>query len=317
MLQVLSGLLAGLFLLQALRPRCGPRLALGAALVLWLHPTLIGYRLTFLPVSFALLLTSAMAWSALRLLEAPDDRRRQWSLGLSLAPLPFVAPQALALLPSLQVWPGPRRARRVLGPVLVAWLPWMVLLSVLPQAPTAVGLAGPRTVEMGNSRYIDEDRGSLWDDPVADAWIDSTAAGYYKSVYGPSWRGDWYYQGASEPLLAAWEVVVDDPAAAARRAWLRLLETWVPDRLIRRRVAASGGSTTVAGGLGFLVLHAALLTLAMFGLRTREGRIAWTGIALWCLPILLTIGHTEIRQPLVPWLLVAAAFGLGRVRPPT
>jgi len=306
LLQVLAGLLSGLLLFHGLRPRAGDRVALIGAAVLWLHPSLVFFRLSFWPVSMAVLLTSAVALCVLRLADAPDERGRQWELGLALAPLPFFAPQALALLPALLVWPGPRRAGRVLGPLLVLWVPWMVAASLTLGTFTPMDLAAPSNLALGNHDAVAPDRGSLWGDAAGKAELQADL----DAACGQPDQADRIRCEAAESVRLARAAVARAPGAAAERAALRLVETWQPDTFLVRRLRERGLAPPPVLDVGLAVLLVALVGAALAGLRTREGRAAWLAVVLWCVPVMLTVGFTRLRQPLLPWLVVAAVFGL-------
>ena len=306
LLQLLVGLLAGLLVFHGLRRRVPRALALAGALVVWLHPSLLFFRLTFWPVSLAVLLTSAVALCALRLAEAPDDPGRQWELGLSLAPLPFFAPQALALVPILLAWPGLRRAPRVLGPLLALWLPWMVAVSLALGTFAPIDLAGPRNLALGNHPAIAEGRGSLWGDPEGKAALQAEL----ESACPQASQADRVRCEVAESIRLARATATADPGAALSRAGLRLVETWLPDRFLVRHLEELGRPPPVVLPVLLLVLHLLVLAAALLGLRTREGRVAWIGAVAWCVPVLLTVGFTRLRQPLLPWLVVAGVLGL-------
>lgn len=306
LLQVLAGLLAGLLLYHGLRRRTGRPLALMAALALWLHPSMLFFRLSFWPVSIAVLLTSAVALCALRLADAPDRPGRQWELGLALAPLPFFAPQALALIPALLIWPGVRRAPRVLGPALALWLPWMVAVSLALGTFTPIDLAGPGNLVLGNHPAIAPDRGSLWGDAEGKAALQLEL----DATCGQEADAERIRCEAGQATRLARATVAAAPGAAARRAGLRLLETWQTDRFLPRRLEELERVPPPGLNALLLLVHLAVLALALLGLRTREGRAAWLGVAAWCVPVLLTVGFTRLRQPLLPWLIVAGVLGL-------
>ena len=306
LLQVAAGLLAGLLVFHGLRRRVSPAWALAGAMAVWLHPSQLFFRVSFWPVAVATLLTAAVALCALRLAEAPDEPGRQWELGLALAPLPFFAPQALALIPGLLLWPGPRRAPRVLGPLLALWLPWMVAVSLALGTFTPIDLAGPRNLVLGNHPAVAEHRGSLWGDPGGKGLLQVEL----DAACGQDRQAARVRCEALESKRIARRTALEAPGAAVRRAGLRLLETWQPDRFLPRRLRELDRPGAEGLALLLLLLHFALVGAALAGLGRPEGRAAWAGVLLWCVPVLLTVGFTRLRQPLLPWLVVAAVVGL-------
>ena len=306
LLQVLAGLLAGLLVFHGLRLRVSRRWALLGALVVWLHPSMLFFRLSFWPVALAVLGTSAAALCALRLADAPEQRGRQWELGLALAPLPFFAPQALALIPGLLIWPGPRCAPRVLGPLLALWIPWMIATSVALGTFTPIDLAGPSNLALGNHPAIAEGRGSLWGDPVGKARLQADL----DAACPAAGQADTIRCEAAESVRIARSTLASQPVDALRRAGLRLLETWAPDRFLLRRLDELGQTPPPGLPELLLLLHLALLAAALVGLSTPVGRAAAFAALLWCVPVLLTVGFTRLRQPLLPWLVMAGIAGL-------
>jgi hypothetical protein len=306
LLQAFAGLLTGLLAFHGLRRRLPRRWALAGAAVLWLHPSMLFFRLALWPVALATLLTTAVMFCCLRLAEAPDDVRRQRELGLVLAPLPFFAPQALALLPGLLLWPGWRRSARVLAPTLLLWIPWMFIVSATLGTFSPMDLAGPSNVVLGNHPAIAEGRGSLWGDPQGKAVLESEV----DEACPDRGRADRVRCEAAWSAATARRTVAEAPAAALARGALRLKETWEPDRfLVRHLRELERGPPGLLAPL-MVGLHVLLLACALLGLMTREGRLALAGAALWCAPVLLTVGFTRLRQPLLPWLVLAATCGV-------
>lgn len=306
LLQLLAGLLTGLVLFHALRRRVPHSWALAGACVVWLYPSHLFFRLTLWPVALATGLAAVVLLCALRLADAPDDRARQWSLGLALAPLPFFAAPALALLPGLLLWPGPRRGARVAAPMLALWLPWAVAVSSVLGTPSAMDFAGPCNVALGNHPAVEPGRGSVWGDRHARErfQIDQRGA-CAQTDLAERTRCDARWCGE-----VARRTVRQDPAGASLRAALRVAETWSQDSFLLRHLDELDRPAPPGMAAVVLLLHVALLLLAVTGLRTREGRAAWVAVALWTLPVLMTVGFTRLRQPLLPVLVFAAVVGL-------
>lgn len=306
LLQLLAGLLCGLVVFHALRRRVPDSWALAGAVAVWLHPSALFFRLTLWPTALATALVAVVLLCALRLADDPDDPGRQWALGLTFAPLPFFAAPALALLPALLAWPGPRRGWRVAVPLAALWIPWMIALSMQLQTFAPMDASGPCNVAMGNYEGIAGDRGSVWGDPGG--------RGEFERLLGSACRQD--DPRAKLRCQATWcgdvaaASVAADPVSAAGRAARRAGETWRVDSFAIRHFELLG--TPVPGGLEMLVTasHLALLALALVGLRSREGRAAWIAIGLWTVPVLLSVGFTRARQPLLPVLIFAAAAGM-------
>ncbi len=312
--QLAAGLLTGLVVFHALRRRVDPKWALAGAVVVWTHPSHLFFRLTLWPVALATALVAVVLLCVLRLAEDPDDPDRQWALGLAYAPLPFFAAPALALAPAALLWPGRRRAGRVLGPLLVVWLPWAAALSINLGTVAPMDLVGPCNVAMGNHPGIAADRGSLWGDREGrlafeaerdDACADAAGASREEARCHAGWCA-----GVARSTIA------DAPGAALRRAALRVAETWRPGTFAVRHLPLVGRPDPRPLAIGLAVLHALIVLAALSGLRTREGRAAWLALALWTLPIALTVGFTRARQPLLPVLVFAAFVARGRERKP-
>ncbi len=306
-LQSLAGLLAGLVLFHALRRRVPRTWALAGAALLWLHPSMLFFGLTLWPVALATLLTASLALCALRLAEQPDRPDRQWAFGIVLAPLPFFAAPALALLPGLLVWPGPGRLPRTLGPSLALWIPWLLLASSNLGIFTPMGLSGPRDLALGHHPAIAQDRGSLWGDPEGKAALQADLDAVCRGA-----RGSLPDRVRCEALAArdiAWENIRSEPGMAVARGLRKLEETWRSDRFLLRHLEELGRPPP--GWLATLLigLHALILLAALAGLSCPEGRSAALAVALWCVPVLVTVGFTRLRQPLLPWLIVAAECG--------
>jgi len=305
-LQALAGLLAGLVLFHALRRRVSRAGALCGAAVLWLHPSMLFFGVALWPVALATLFTATAALCAIRLADSPDDRARQWALGLVLAPLPFLAAPALFLLPFVAIELGARRALRVVGPTLALWLPWVVLVSVNLGTFTPMDFAGPQNLALGNHPAIAGDRGSLWGDPIGKAVFEDELAEACPQAGLPE-RTRCEARYAREVAL---ETVRDDPIRTGIRGIRRLAETWVPDRFAVRHLTELGrGPPTWLAPL-LTILHVVLLLAALSGLATPTGRRAARAVAIWCIPVLLTVGFTRLRQPVLPWLIIAGAVGI-------
>ncbi|MCP4868895.1 MAG: hypothetical protein GY898_09260 [Proteobacteria bacterium] len=306
LLQLLAGLLTGLVVFHALRRRVPETWALVGALAVWLHPSALFFRLTLWPTAFATGLVALVLLCALRLADDPDDRSRQWALGLTFAPLPFFAAPSLALLPALLAWPGPRRGWRVAVPAAALWIPWMLGLSLLLQTFTPMDTSGPCNVALGNHELIRADASSLWGSLAERESFEAlraSACRHRDPLAELRCEARW-----CKDVAAA--TVASDPGAAAGRALLRVGATWQVDAFAVRHFELIDRG--VPAGLEALVTasHFGLLALALVGLRTREGRAAWIAIALWTVPVLLSVGFTRIRQPLLPVLVFAATAGV-------
>jgi len=308
-LQALIGLLSGLVLFHALRRRVPDGWALTGALALWLHPSALFFRLTLWPTAAATGLVALAVLCALRLADDVEDRGRQWALGLVFAPLPFVAAPALALLPALLVWPGPRRGWRVAAPFLALGIPWAAAVSITVGSFSPMDTSAACNLALGNHDLVAADRGSLWGDPEGRAAFEALRGDACPQTDALArircearWCGD-----------VARTTVTSDPGAAGVRAARRGFETWRTDTFAPRHLDALGFPRSLALRSLLMGVHLALLGLALLGLRTREGRAAWAAVGLWTVPALLSVGFTRVRQPLLPVLVFAAVIGIAHL----
>jgi hypothetical protein len=182
----------------------------------------------------------------------------------------------------------------------------MVAVSLALGTFTPIDLAGPSNVALGNHPAISEGRGSLWGDPAGKARLQADL----DAVCPHGDQADTVRCEATQSVRLARSTVAASPGDAVRRAGLRLLETWAPDLFLLRRLAELGRDPPTVLAVVLLVLHLALLVAALLGLSTPEGRAAAVAALLWCVPVLLTVGFTRLRQPLLPWLTVGGIAGL-------
>ena len=327
LLQCAAGILSGLLLRSWLQPKVGGAAANIVAWLLWLHPTLLFFRLTLWPVSFTLLgLCLFLHQGGLRgrhdgqaepvagtpikasRLSHHKERHLAWLLAL----LPFLAPSALLLWPLMIGLRGPAQATKLLRSGLVILLGWSLLLSVATGTSAFLDLSGPLNVSLANHPAISEGRGSLWGDPSAKAtWVADLAKACPGESSAAAKRCELLWARSS-----AAQTVLEDPSAALHRALLRVAETWAPDQFLPRHLEELRGAPQ--GGLRGTVtlLHGGLLLMALAGLRHTLGRRLVLLCLLWTLPVLLAIGFTRLRIPLTPCLLAAAALGLAGGRAP-
>jgi hypothetical protein len=309
-LQALAGLLTGLVMFHALRRRVPETWALVGAAAVWLHPSALFFRLTMWPTALATGGVAVVLLAVLRLADDPDDPSRQWAVGLTFAPLPFFAAPALALVPALLVWPGPRRSWRIAAPFLALWIPWAATVSLTLQSFAPMDVSAPCNLALGNHPLIAEGRGSLWGDAAGRAAFEEergVACPPGDALTRIRCEARWCSEVARESVGAA-------PVAAMVRALRRLAETWRADTFVARHFERIGRPAPRGLGAVLTVSHGALLALALLGLLSRDGRAAWVGIGLWCLPILVSVGFTRAREPLLPVLVFAAAVGLVQLR---
>ena len=308
-LQCAAGIASGFILFAGLRPRLGGPLSIAAAGVLWLHPGMVFFRLSLWPVALATLGTTALAyWALTRTLPGNGAPRTTLprGFGWTLAILPFFASPALALLPAAWLLTERDDRRATFGPTIALWLPWTLALSVALGSFTAVDLSASRNLALGNHPAVAEGRGSLWGDPEAKrSYLKELSSACPGRPGIPTARCE---QEFNTSVAAA--TVRAAPVAAARRALLRTKETWRPGtflpRALRERGVAGAQETTAI----LKVVHWLLLFLGLLGFRTPEGRAALGACVLWTLPVLVTVGFTRLRQPTLPFLLIAASFGI-------
>ncbi len=324
LLQLAASLVSGLLLFRFLRPRAGRSLALAGALVLWLHPSMLFYSLTLWPVTLATFGTTALLFAAGRYADHPDDPKRQLELGLTIAPLPFFASPALLLLPAIAAWTKPRSWSRTVLPGVALWLAWTLPLATILGSWTAIDLAGPRNAALGNTEWVRDGRGSLWGDPEGKAVFMSKledTCGATMDIHRVRCEVLWCKQEA-----IAWTRA--HPASFGTRALLRLGETWLPDTFLPRHLQSAvafpngppEGLVKPARVLLAVVQAALLVAVILMGWAARRQPLVKAlvvGVIVWTIPIVLVLGNTRLRQPLLPWIIAGAALVAARaIRPP-
>lgn len=319
LLQLAASLVSGLLLFRFLRPRTGRGFALAGALMLWLHPSMLFFSLTIWPVTLATFGTTALLFTAGRYHDTPDDPSRQLELGLTLAPLPFFASPALLLLPAVAWWTGPRRWSRTLLPAVALWLAWSLPLSTLLGTWTVLDLAGPRNAALGNTEWVRDGRGSLWGDPEGKAVflekLEDTC-GDQMDIHRLRCEASWCKREAADWIRV-------HPARFASRSLLRLGETWLPDSFLPRHLGSDvafprgppQGLVKPARVLLSVAQAAVLIGLiSMFAAARRQPLVKAlaVGVVVWTLPIVLVIGNTRLRQPVLPWIIAGALLVAAR-----
>jgi len=309
LLQCLAGIGSGFILYAALHARVGKHLALAASCVLWFHPSMLFFRVSLWPVAFATLGTTLVAYWVLQG-EGPSDGppagRFRSPFGWTLALLPFFAAPTLLLLPGLWFVVGRHRFATLAVPCLALWLPWTLALSLALGTFVPVDLSSSRNLVLGNHPAISEGRGSLWGDPEAkQTYLTDLAAACTQSDAVLRKRCAHRFNTALAKRTAA-----GDPPAALKRAVLRAKETWVPGSFLPRALKERGLRSAPQAATFLGLLHWPLMLITLLGLRSREGRTALAAAALWTLPVLIAVGFTRLRQPTLPFLLVAASFGI-------
>ena len=323
LLQIAAGLIAGAATGALLRRWTSERVALVGALVVWLHPVQLFFRMTLWPVAVA---TGAAAVSALlvaRLAERPGSEQRARQLGLAVVVLVFVWPPALALVPFGAVWAARlgRNGGHLLGPLLLTWLPWALLASLILGRPSAMDLAAAENTALGNNPWIADGRGSALHDPPAVQRL------RFESAVGcPAEAGlERLRCRAARQDAISRRTMAEDPAGAAQRALLRFLETWRPDDFVDRHLAdlrvwakpppagirAASGAAARLAEIGTLL---AVLLACVGALRDRRVALLVGAAVLATTPVLLTVGLTRLRQPGLPWIVAAVLLTLPHLR---
>lgn|GEM_PF-1923792 len=319
-LQSLAGVGTGLVVYLLLVRHLSAAFALLGALVIWLHPSMLYFEQQISAVSLCTFLCTLLAWRMLALLDAPGDSRLQWQLGLTLAPLPWLATGGLALVLLVGAL-GPRgSAGRCLGPALAFWLPAMLVTSLWLGMWTPLSLDVPTRVALGNNPVIGVGQGSLLGNPEALVVF----SGVMEDKCGEGW---------TRPRLrcearAARQIVIatslDDPSSVLRRVVFRLIETWGPDRGLLDALQSSGldgeGGARIwqlLVALVLLPLHLGLLVGLAFAMissyRRREVRFLLLATLAWTTPVLFSVGATSLRQPTLPWVLCASLLAIATV----
>jgi len=312
LLQIAAGLMTGLVVYVALAGRVGSRLALCVAWVIWLHPTLVFFRLTLWPVTLAVLGTSLAAAEALRISNKAGSEPTGWILPLILAVLPFFSASGWLFLPLAFVVFGRARALRMCSPAIALWCIWTLVLSFGLGSPATTDLSASRNLVLANHPAISEGRGSLWGDPAQKAiYLADLEANCASRNLREEKRCEHNYN-----LDLALRHVAEKPWSAVVRAGHRLTETWQSDRFLLRHLDELDEVEDVTGHLAKLLvpLHWVILVLSLLGLRTAQGRAALLAVVVWTAPVFLTVGFTRLRQPMLPLLLIAAAFGIYSLR---
>ncbi len=318
--QLVAGLLAGLWVRSLLAPRLGPRAALLAAALVWLHPTQLFFRLTLWPVALATAAFAGVALLAARLDRAPTVRG-QLGLGAALVVLTLLHPPALGVVPVVALWLLRTRPRRlaIVGPVLLPTvLTWTLLFAATSAAlatPSLGLLSGPENAALGNNPYIAPGRGSSLHDAASVRRLRGDVQAECPPV-APLERlrceARAYDRIASRAVRA-------HPGAAATRALLRVLETWAPDEYVARHLADPRVRTRwpLPSVVPLLVRAAELGTLLLLlgvalGARDRDVLAVAVTAALCTAPVLFSVGLTRLSQPLLPLLVVGAALTAAR-----
>ena len=315
LLQAVAGVHTGLCVHALLARRIsGAGAMLGAAIV-WLHPSMLFFGLTLWPVALATWCVAATTLAVDDLARNPRSRARAASVGWTFLPLPFLAPQALLLTPLLAavVYRIQRRALpSALGPFLAFWLPWSVAVSVALGAITPMDFAGRETFALGNNPHIPLGRGSSFDEPDSLGLL----RGQVADVCGDAMDAARVRCDAATYGKIARRSVGEEPAAAAARALLRVIEAYGPDRFLLRHLRDERAfpepppSGVLKGlSLGMTALQVLLILGVLVSAANPRGRrdtaALMVAVGLWTIGIALTIGATRLRQPALPWIVVA------------
>lgn len=318
-LQLLAGLLAGACVHRLLLAPAGPRWALAAAWGVWLHPVQLFFRLTLWPVALSTAAIALVALLASRFARSPTPGRRL-ELSLGLLGLTLLYPMALACLPLLALWvlAGERVSRWetagwLLMPTALCWIGLMGVTSSALSVPSLGLLAGPENAALGNNPYIAAGRGSSLHDKDSvqrlRAWTDA------QCPRGPGLSSLRCTARAHRHLAA--QTASEDPVGAVVRAGLRVFETWSPDRFVARHLAEPRIGIAAGPAVGWLVRVVEIVTLALllviaFGATDRRVLGILVVLGLCTLPVVLGVGLTRLREPLLPLLVIGAALSLSR-----
>jgi hypothetical protein len=325
LLQAVAGVHTGLCVHALLVRRISNRGALIGASVVWLHPSMLFFGLTVWPVALTTWCLAAATLALDDFSRLPRSRGRATAVGWTVAPLPFLAPQALLLLPLIALVAHriqPRSVGTVLGPVLALWLPWSVAASIALGSPTPMDFASRETIALGNNPHIPAGRGSSFDHAdslgllraqVADTCGDAADAKRVRcdaTVYG---------------RIAA-TTIRESPFRAVARSFVRVIEAYGPDTFLPRHLRDVRAFPDPVGErvLGAVertlsVLQLLLVLGILAGCANLRGRrdtaALMVAVGLWTLGIALTIGATRLRQPALPWIIVATLTTLYPARP--
>lgn len=327
LLQLVAGVHTGLCVHTLLARRIAPSGAIIGALVVWLHPSMLFFGLTLWPVSLATWCLTAGTLALDDFARSPNSRGRAAVAGWTLAPLPFLAPQALLLLPLLGVVAyriHRRSPATILGPTLALWLPWSLAASVALGAPTPMDFASRETFALGNNSHIPAGHGSSFDHADSLGLLRAEVA----DLCGDAGDADRVRCDARSYGAIARREIAAQPGAAVARAALRIIEGWSTDTFLVRHLRDSRAfpnppSAALVARIDDILTGAQLLLVLLFLVaaanprrRTDTATIV-VAVGLWTLGIALTIGATRLRQPALPWIVVAALTTLYPSRPST
>jgi len=325
LLQLVAGVHTGLCVHALLVRRVRRSGALIGALIVWLHPSMLFFGLALWPVALATWCLAAGTLALDDFARAPNSRGRAVAAGWTLAPLPFLAPQALLLLPLLAAV-AYRIQRRslasVLGPTLALWLPWSLAASVALGMPTPMDFASRETVALGNNPHIPAGRGSSFDQTDAIRLLRADVA----DVCGDGVDAARVRCDARTYGNIARRTIRESPFGATARSFVRVLEAWSTDTFLLRHLADERAFARPPPKGVVQVLHAGLtglqsalilgfLIAAVNPRRRRDVGALAVAVGLWTVGIALTVGATRLRQPALPWIVVAALTSLYPSRP--
>lgn len=319
-LQSLAGLCSGLVVYLLLLRQLSAVLALGGALVVWLHPSMLYFEQQISSVPLCTLLCALLGWQMLTLFDEPADSRSQWRVGLTLAPLPWLASGGLALLAVVAAMSPREAAARCVGPAVALWFPAMLVTSLWLGMWTPLSLDVPTRVALGNNPIVGVGQGSLLGNPEALVAF----RGAIEDKCGDHWTRQRLRCEARSATTIAMVTFKENPTGAFRRVVYRVIQTWVPDRSLPDALQSGGrdgvGSSRLwqlAVALILPPVHLGLLVglafAAISAYRIRHVRFLLLAILAWTVPVAFSVGATSLRQPTLPWLVAASLLAVATV----
>ncbi len=316
-LQSLLGLASGWLVFALLRRRLSGPLPLAGALTVWFHPSVLFFEQQLSSVSLSTFLCAALAYNILVLSEQPERAGLQWRVGINLLPLPWLGTGGLLVVPVVAWLVGRGSLARCIAPCLFCWLPAAVMASLWLGMLTPLNLDVPTRLALGNNPLVRVAQGSLLGSPEAAAVFHAAI----ERKCGSNWTRERLRCDAHAARRITMGTIRAEPTASMRRSVYRVLQTWMPDRSLPDALEGVGRGGQAAPRLTRLLvalvltpLHLGLLVGLGFCLysfrRNQEVRFLVLAIFAWTLPVLLGVGATALRQPVLPWIVCAASLGL-------
>jgi 4-amino-4-deoxy-L-arabinose transferase-like glycosyltransferase len=311
-LQILMAGLTAILVYQLGRRAFNESIAIRAAALFWMYPTLLYFNFTILSETLFTFLLIAFVWFTVKLAQEP----RAWTavlcgmaLGLAaltrsvLWPLPLVfCPLLVAIIPG-RVASRIALAALVLVGYAIPVVPWAVRNTRLQGVVTIVDTMGGRNLRMGNYEHTPEDH--MWDAVAIrgeENWAVQLAQERPGETLTEGQTDKWAQQKAVEYILA-------NPLTTARRGLIKLADFWG----IEREYAGAVQKHYYRSPRFFELSAATLIVVAFIGTAVLGTAGIWLARPHWrvhialLVPILalmgahsLAFGHSRYHVPLMP-----------------